>query len=85
MKPISDEDLILYYYGEASDDREIERQLESSAELRQRFETLRRLLDTVAGQEVPEPHPAYGSRIWHRVAPQIERASSPAGACPAPT
>ena len=79
MKPISDEDLILYYYREASDHEEIERRLDSSAELRQRFEALRRLLDAVAEQTVPEPHPAYGSRTWHRIASQIESAASPSG------
>ncbi len=73
MRRIGDEDLILYYYSEAGTaQQEIERQLESSIELRQRYETLRRLLDMVAASPVPECPPSYGSRVWHRIAPRME-------------
>ena len=76
MKPIQDEDLILYYYSEVADVGEIESQLESSPELQERYREVCRLLDAVGEHAVPERHAAYGSRIWHRVAPRIEAEST---------
>jgi hypothetical protein len=78
MKPVGDEDLTLYYYSEVPNPQEIERQLESSPELRQRYQQICQLLDTVAEYQVPERHPAYGSRVWHRISPQIDGALKPA-------
>lgn len=77
MKPVRDEDLILYYYGEAGDRRAVEAELESSPELRQRYMELCQLLDSVEEQPVPERHPAYASRVWHRIAPRIEAVPRP--------
>lgn len=71
MSPLRDEELILYYYGEAADETEIEEQLESSTELRQRYAALSLVLDSVEEKPTPELPQAYGSRIWHRIAPQI--------------
>ena len=72
MTSIQDEDLILFYYGEASNAREIEAQLEGSPATRQRYADLCLVLDSVQEETVPERSAAYGSRIWHRIAPQIE-------------
>ena len=72
MKPLGDEDLILYYYGEVTEGSEIESRLEGSPELQERYREVCRLLDAVGEQTVPERHAAYGSRIWHRIAPQME-------------
>ena len=75
MKSLQDEDLILYYYGEVPEGSEIESQLKGSPELQERYRAVCRLLDAVGEQTVPERHAAYGSRIWHRIAPQIESES----------
>lgn len=72
MKTLRDEDLILYYYGEVSEASEIEDQLEVSPELRERYQAVCRLLDAVGEHSVPERHATYGSRIWHRLVPEIE-------------
>ncbi len=71
MSSLRDEDLILYYYGELPDETGIEEQLESSPEMRQRYAALCVVLDSVAELPIPEPSPAYGSRVWHRIAPEI--------------
>jgi hypothetical protein len=76
MKSVTDEQLILYYYGEASDGEELGRQIEDSAELQRRFEALRGILDSVEEPEIPERHPSYGSAVWHRLAPQLEQRRS---------
>ncbi len=76
MKPITDEQLILYYYGEAADAEELGRRIEASPELQRRFEALRGVLDAVEEPEIPERHPSYGSAVWHRLAPQLEQRRS---------
>lgn len=76
MKPITDEQLILYYYGEAAEAEEVGRQIEASPELQRRFEALRGVLDAVEEPEIPERHPSYGSAVWHRLAPQLEQRRS---------
>jgi len=72
MKPVTDEQLILYYYGEPPKAEELERQIEASPELQRRVEALRSVLDAVEEPEIPERHPSYGSAVWHRLAPQLE-------------
>jgi hypothetical protein len=76
MKPVTDEQLILHYYGEAPDCEELGRQIEASPELQRRFEALRGVLDAVEEPEIPERHPSYGSAVWHRLAPQLEQRRS---------
>lgn len=76
MKSVTDDQLILYYYGEAPDAEELGRQIEASPELQRRFETLRGILDSVEEPEIPERHPSYGSVVWHRLAPQLEQRRS---------
>ena len=78
MKPLREEDLILYYYGEVPDGSEIESQIEGSPELQERYRAVCRLLDSVGEHTVPELHSAYGSRIWHRIAPHVEAESTAA-------
>ena len=71
MSPLRDEELILYYYGEASKEEEIEEQLGSSPETRQRYAALCLVLDSVAEPPIPDRPQSYGSRVWHRISPEI--------------
>mgnify|MGYP001828178800 CR=1 FL=1 len=72
MSRIGDEELILYYYGESEQASAIESQLAASAEMRRRYAALSLVLDSVETEPVPARPPAYGARIWHRIAPAIE-------------
>lgn len=72
MSRIGDADLILYYYGEAVDADAIVRELTESTELQQRYAALCLVLDSVELEPAPERSPAYGSRIWHRIASEVE-------------
>lgn len=76
MKPLNDEELILYYYGESADAEEIGLRLESSPESQRRFESLKRLLNAVDESQVPERSADYGSKVWRRLAPRLERKRS---------
>jgi hypothetical protein len=71
MKPLEDDDLILYLYGEAEDPEAVRRQIESSGELRARCETLRLVLAAVDAAAVPERGEAYGAEVWRRLQPRL--------------
>jgi hypothetical protein len=75
MKRLSDEELVLYYYGEAPDPEEIERRLESSDEGQRRYTALSRVLDTVEEPPLPEKSVAYGASVWRQLEPQLEKKS----------
>lgn len=78
MKPPSDEELILHYYGESERPEEIERALESP-EVVARWHRLRAVLDAVPREGgVPERAPEYGADVWEALRPRLDRA--PTGA-----
>lgn len=72
MRQLRDEDLILYYYGEAEDPEGVRALLESSPDLRGRYEALRRTLEA-AGEAfpVPERPESYGAEVWERLQPAL--------------
>lgn len=72
MRQLRDEDLILYYYGEAEDPEEVRAILDSSPELSARYEALRRTLET-AGEAFPVPArpESYGAEVWERLRPAL--------------
>lgn len=67
MKPPSDEQLILHYYGESERPEEIEAALES-AEVAARWRRLCEVLDAVPRDgAVPERRSEYGAELWRGV------------------
>lgn len=71
MNPLSDEVLILHYYGEAPESAAVERRLAEDPADRARFEALSRLLDAVPTPQEPELPPEYGAQLWARIAPRL--------------
>jgi hypothetical protein len=73
MKEIQDDDLILYWYGEAEDPEEIQAHLDASPELRARYDELRRTLEA-AGEALPVPErpESYGAEVWARILPRLD-------------
>jgi len=70
MKHLSQEELILEYYGERRNDG-IRQHLEACASCRVSFESLARVLNAMNDFEAPEPSTVYGSRVWHQIAPRL--------------
>jgi hypothetical protein len=67
MRQLHDDDLILYFYGEA-DGAEIDNLLAGSADLRTRYDALCRTLEmTGEGFPVPARLDSYGAEVWARV------------------
>lgn len=72
MPELRENDLILYYYGEARNADAVRRRLDASPADRQRYDELCRLLETADALPVPEPHADYGARVWRRIAPRLD-------------
>jgi len=72
MKQLHDDDLILYFYGEAEGAEEIDNLLAGSADLRARYDALCRTLEmTGEGLPVPARPDSYGAEVWERVRPLL--------------
>jgi hypothetical protein len=72
----SDDDLVLFFYGEADDPVAIREALAADPELRARYEALERVLAAV-DLPVPERPASYGARVWARLRPELERPAQP--------
>ena len=72
---ISQEDLILHYYGEEvredASPAEVEQHLASCEACRAEYRSLQRVLNTVEILPTPDRSAEYGSTVWQRVAPQL--------------
>ncbi len=73
MKFPGDEELILHYYGESEDRAAIDRLIETSPEIGERFQQIRRILDSVAEPEIPLRSNDYGARVWTSIESEINR------------
>ncbi len=73
MKHITEEQLVLYYYGEnaGASRPEIAAHLEICEACRARHEALRSDLGTVAAAPVPERSANYGAEVWQRLRPHL--------------
>ncbi|HEX5758785.1 MAG TPA: hypothetical protein VF121_06285 [Thermoanaerobaculia bacterium] len=76
MRPKSffatEDDLVLFYYGESARAAEIESLLAASAEARASYAELQAVLDAVGeALLVPPRAEGYGAEVWRRVAPRL--------------
>src|SRR5262245_23327813 len=69
---VSDEELILHYYGEAQDDERVDGHLASCPTCREEFARLQHALALVDTDRVPDPGPGFERRVWARLEPQLE-------------
>ncbi len=71
MNHLSEEELILHYYGEEAGSPESVRHLELCGECRAIYGSLQRVLNAVDALPVPERGPEYASGLWSRIEPAI--------------
>jgi hypothetical protein len=71
MNHLTEEQLVLHYYGEEGDALGAERHLDDCQECRLIYSSLQRVLNVVDSLPVPERGPEYGAEVWRRVAPAI--------------
>jgi hypothetical protein len=71
---LDDDALVLLYYGEA--DSNVREHAAACPECADRLAGLRRVLDAVVAEPVPEPDADYGRRLWERLGPKLQWPSS---------
>ncbi|HEV2445026.1 MAG TPA: hypothetical protein VGS58_03860 [Candidatus Sulfopaludibacter sp.] len=71
MNHLTEEQLILHYYGEEGETLAVERHLEECLECRGLYGSLQRVLNVVDTLPVPDVGPEYGPQVWARIAPRI--------------
>lgn len=67
MKHLSQEQIVLHYYGDAEDEQEVLRHIGECSACRDEFERVRLLLERIEPTEVPEPAPVYEEKVWLRL------------------
>jgi hypothetical protein len=70
---LSEEELILHYYGEESDVFEAEQHLDLCEECRAHYGSLQRVLNVVDSLPVPARGEEYGGGVWQRIEGRLPR------------
>jgi hypothetical protein len=78
----TEEDLVMLYYCESGlvqhgSPDELRMHLESCPSCGAAYQNLMRVLDACDDLPVPEPHPAFESRMWNRLEPQLHPLDRP--------
>jgi len=68
---LSEEELILHYYGEEGEAPDAAQRLEECGECRALYGSLQRTLNVVDALPVPERDGEYGAQVWRRIEAQI--------------
>lgn len=68
---LSEDELVLHYYGESEDAAAVALHLGACAECRSSYETLTRMLAAVSRSEVPERGADFGLAMWQRLRPGL--------------
>jgi hypothetical protein len=67
MSHLTEEQLVLHYYGEEGETLEIERHLEECQECRASYCLLQHVLNVVDSSPSPERGAEYGAQVWRRI------------------
>jgi hypothetical protein len=71
MIHLSEEQLMLFYYGESAETSGIEEHLAGCEHCRAEFRALQLVLNTVDSAPVPERDGGYGEAVWQRIGGQV--------------
>jgi hypothetical protein len=71
MNHLSEEQLVLYYYGEADDSPAVREHLDACEACRAEYGGLQRVLNVVDASPVPAPAADYGAQVWAGLRPSI--------------
>lgn len=72
MTHLTDEDMVMHYYGEGNDLRRAGPHLVECEECCRRFDELSEALQAMTVIEVPERDDAYGAQVWAQLQPRLE-------------
>jgi hypothetical protein len=71
MNHISEDQLVLFYYGESAEATAIEDHLSGCEPCRAEFRALQLVLNTVDSAPMPERAADYGQAVWKRIEPRV--------------
>jgi hypothetical protein len=71
MNHISEDEFVLFYYGEAADAASLEHHLSVCESCRSELRALQLVLNTVDTAPVPERLADYGQAVWKRIEPRL--------------
>lgn len=77
MTHLTEDDMVLHYYGEAGDLRSAGAHLAECESCRRTFEELSAALQAMNGADVPERGESYGAEVWSRIQPRLEAPAAP--------
>jgi hypothetical protein len=75
MKHLSEEEIVLHYYGDADDEAQVQAHLAECAACRAEFERLQALLGSVPPVEVPEPGSFFEQKMWLNIRDRLPETS----------
>lgn len=75
MNHLSEDDLVLHYYGEESP--RADRHLRECESCREAYQALQRVLNSVDSLPVPEREADYEARLWRSIGPRLARRRFP--------
>jgi hypothetical protein len=67
MSPLTEEQIVLHYYGDAEEASEVERHLAACADCRAEFARVQAMLKQIEPLEVPEPAAGFEEKTWLNV------------------
>ena len=73
---LTEEELVLHYYGEEGEAPDVETRLEECGECRALYGSLQRTLNVVDALPVPERDAEYGARVWRGIEARLGRRDS---------
>jgi len=71
MNHVTEDQLVLFYYGESAEVAAIEAHLSDCETCRAELRALQLVLNTVDSAPVPEREPDYGQAVWKRIEPRL--------------
>jgi hypothetical protein len=71
MNHLTEEQLVLHYYGEEGDSLAMEAHLEECSDCRTRYGAYQRVLNVVDSLPVPEVSAEYEAELWQELAPKL--------------
>jgi hypothetical protein len=71
MNHLTEEQFVLYYYGEGDGSPAVREHLDGCEQCRAEYANLQRVLNVVDAAPVPERGPNYGARVWSRLQPSL--------------
>ena len=78
MKHLSEEEIVLHYYGDADDEMQVQQHLAECPACRSEFERLQSLLGSVPSGEVPEPGSLFEEKMWLNIRDRLPEKPAPA-------